>query len=59
MIYTPKTPHDSTPVTRGEAAGVVVKQEDWSDDAKFESGEYITVKSILKQLEKELKPEYH
>ena len=52
MIYTPKTPYDSTPVTRGDAAGVVVKQEDWSNDAKFESGEYITVKSILKQSEK-------
>ena len=53
MIYTPKTPYDSTPVTmRGDGAGVVVRQEDWSDNAEFEAGEYITIKSILKKLEK-------
>ena len=53
MIYTPKTPYDSTPVTRrGDGSGVVVRQEDWSDNAEFEAGEYITIKSILKKLEK-------
>ena len=53
MIYTPKTPYDSTPVTmRGDGAGLVVRQEDWSDNAKFDAGEYITFKSILKKLEK-------
>ena len=29
-----------------------MRQEDWSDNAKFEAGEYITIKSILKKLEK-------
>ena len=53
MIHTPKTPYDSTPVTmRGDGAGLVVRQEDWSDNAKFDAGEYITIKSILKKLEK-------
>ena len=53
MIYTPKTQYDSTPVTmRGDGAGLVVRQEDWSDNAKFDAGEYITIKSILKKLEK-------
>ena len=53
MIYTPKTPYDSTPVTiRGDGAGVVVRREDWSDNAEFDAGEYITIKSILKKLEK-------
>ena len=53
MIYTPETSYDSTPVTiRGDGAGIVVRQEDWSDNADFEAGEYITIKSILKKLEK-------
>ena len=52
-IYTPKTPYDSTPVTiRGDGAGVVMRQEDWSDNAEFDAGEYITMESILKKLEK-------
>ena len=53
MIYSPKTPYDSTPVTiRGDGAGVVVRPEDWSDNTKFDAAEYITIKSILKKLEK-------
>ena len=30
----------------------MVKKEDWSDNAKFDAGEYITIKSIPKILEK-------
>ena len=51
FIYTPKTPYDNTPVPRA-ATGVVIKREDWSDNAKFEAGEYQTISSILEQLDK-------
>ena len=50
MIYTPKTPYDSTPVTmRGDGASVVLRHEDWSENAEFEEGEYFTIKSVLKK----------
>ena len=49
MKYTPKTPYDSRPViSRGDRAGVVVRQE----DAEFEAGDYIIIKRFLKNLEK-------
>ena len=51
FIYTPKTPYDNTPVLSSEG-GAVIKREDWSDNAKFEAGEYQTISSILKQLDK-------
>ena len=53
MIYTPKTPFDSTPGTKLRGgAGVVVRQEGWSDNAEFDAGEYITIKSFLNKIEK-------
>ena len=51
FIYTPKTPYDNTPVLSSEGGGVI-KREDWSDNAKFEAGEYQTISSIPKQLDK-------
>ena len=53
IYYTPKTPYNRTPVTRrGNGAGLVVRLEDSSDNAKFDAGEYITTKSILMKLER-------
>ena len=51
FIYTSKTTVDNTPVTSTEA-GAVTKREDWSNQAKFEAGEYQTISSILKHLYK-------
>ena len=51
FIYTTKTPYDNTPVPSSEG-GAVIKQEDWSDNAKFEAGKYRTFSSILEQLDK-------
>ena len=51
FIYTPKTPYDSTPNTR-DGADLVIQQEDWSDNATFEAGEFRTINSILQELEK-------
>ena len=51
FIYTPKTPYDNTPVPSSEG-GAIIKREDWSDNAKFEAGEYQTISSILEQLDK-------
>ena len=51
FIYTPKTPYDNTPVPSSEGRAVI-KREDWSDNAKFEAGEYETMSSILEQLDK-------
>ena len=50
-IYTPKIPYDTNPVPSSEG-GAVIKREDWSDNAKFEAGEYQTISSILEQLDK-------
>ena len=51
FIHTPKTPYDNTPVLSSEG-GAVIKRKDWSDNAKFEAGEYQTISSILEQLDK-------
>ena len=48
---TPKTPYDNTLVPSGER-GAFIKREDWSDNAKFEAGDYQTISSILKHLDK-------
>ena len=50
LIYTPKAPFDNTPVPSSEG-GAVIKREGWSDNAKFEAGEYQTISSIMEQLD--------
>ena len=36
----------------GGGAGVVVRQDGWSDNAEFDAGEYITIKCFLNKKEK-------
>ena len=46
MIYTPKTPYDSSSHVK-PSLGTIVRREDWSDNATFPAGEYKSVLDIL------------
>ena len=46
MIYTPKTPYDSSSHVK-PSSGTIVRREDWSDNATFPAGEYKSVLDIL------------
>ena len=52
MIYTPKTPYDMVPKITKHSDATIIKREDWSNNALFPEGEYISVEKILKQLKK-------
>lgn len=52
LIYTPRTPYDTLPVSANQAATSIIKQEDWSSNATFPEGEYKSVADILKVLKK-------
>ena len=52
MIYTPKTPYDNMSRLKPDSSGAtIVRREDWSNNATFNAGEYLTVDEILKLLE--------
>ena len=52
MIYTPKTPYDYMSRPKSDSSGAtIVRREDWSNNATFNAGEYLTVDEILKVLE--------
>ena len=52
MIYTPKTPYDNMSRLKPDSSGAtIVRREDWSNNATFNAGEYLTVDEILTLLE--------
>ena len=53
MIHTPKTPYDMVPKFTKHSDATIIKREDWSNNALFPEGEYISVEKILKQSKKE------